>query len=164
MVEIKPPRKFGSEFPLHKIAFSILAGLLLHYLDTTFLPIDHLPNKLLSAWQVSCGLALIFEQAAKYRSSSVAQAGRVAELAGLAWLLFGFLTAVATHERSDAAPSSLAGACVLWCSVAFNAAFSVAAGPCRLDEANSREPTLVALNTALVTWTAAAIWGRGEGG
>jgi len=115
---------------------------------------QHLSRYVLSVWQISCGLALIFEQSQIYRACNNPQAGRVAELAGLAWLCFGVLAFVmAWHPEED----SLIANCVLWSCVLFNAAFSMVAGPYRLTAPNPREKILVPFNTVIVAWVTSTI-------
>lgn len=163
MTAIKSPTtgKPGSEFTLTQTVASILAGCVLRAIhhqcqNLSSIVSTNLPFYTLAAWQVTCGFALIFEQSKVYGASSIKQAARVAELAGVAWLLFGFLAVVASREGGGS-PSSMTASCVLWSCVAFNVAFSVVAGPLRLTPANPNEKWLVPVNTALVAWTAAAL-------
>jgi len=95
---------FGSEFSLQQTVQSIIIGCVITELHRAIVekwnhPMavsQHLSRYVLSGWQISCGLALIFEQSQIYRACNNPQAGRVAELAGLAWLCFGVLYGMAT--------------------------------------------------------------------
>jgi hypothetical protein len=107
----------------------------------------------LSAWQIICGLAMIFERAPVYAATSIPQAGRLCELYGFNWLAMGFLTIVAAREL----PHSLATS-VLAASLVCTFGFSIAAGPTRLVNANDKEMYLVPTNSFLVAWTAASLY------
>jgi hypothetical protein len=108
----------------------------------------------LGLWQLMCGAALIFEQSKVYARCNNPQARRVAELCGVAWSLFGLLTILAVVNLEVV---NLLVKAVLWSSVAFNACFSLAAGPLRLTPANPREKILVPLNTAIIAFAAVAM-------
>merc|ERR1712039_831469 len=87
-----------------------------------------------------------------YGKSSNPQAMRVAQLAGAAWLGYGYLGLLASMHIEHTLARN-----VVWIEVIFNALFSVAAGPARLTAANSREPILVAVNTGIVALVAVSL-------
>uniref|UniRef100_A0A6U1TEX3 Sugar phosphate transporter domain-containing protein n=1 Tax=Trieres chinensis TaxID=1514140 RepID=A0A6U1TEX3_TRICV len=107
------------------------------------------------SWQAMCGLALIFEQSKVYGACNIKQARRVAELCGLAWLGFSYLT----YEASTQMHNELAKK-VMWIATIVSAMFSVVAGPARLTKANAREPYLVAINAGIVCWVAYTLLGE----
>jgi len=85
-----------------------------------------------SVWQFVCGLGLLFEKKNHYAG----QAQRVAELTGLAWLLFAYLCYSIPAE-------SKAGKDVALCTSIFNFFFALAAGPFRKTPINNIEKYLL---------------------
>mmetsp|Transcript_38166 Transcript_38166/g.75690 ORF Transcript_38166/g.75690 Transcript_38166/m.75690 type:complete len:125 (-) Transcript_38166:72-446(-) len=104
-------------------------------------------------WQIMSGLALVFGKAKVYAKCDNPQAQRVAELAGIGWLVLGYLT----YEAGKIVKKDLLARKIVWGAVVFNAAFSLLAGPLRLTKANKREQWLVPINTGIVIWTIAAL-------
>jgi len=98
-----------------------------------------------AVWQIAFGCALVLEQTKVYGTSSIKQARRVAELAGLSWMLFGILSVVATWDDTVLAPFVIGAGAIM------NGGFSVFAGPYRLTPASNKETWLVPFNTAIAS-------------
>jgi hypothetical protein len=149
------------------IVLPVLAGSVVGY---TFLPSTSLWGwYLLSGWLFMCGFAVIFERAPVYGATSIPQSRRLCELYGVQWLVMGVLTILAAWElpqAQQAADNANAGSLsylsslpvvVLLANLVCTFAFSIAAGPTRLVNANDNEMVLIPTNSFLVAAMTASL-------
>mmetsp|Transcript_23903 Transcript_23903/g.36151 ORF Transcript_23903/g.36151 Transcript_23903/m.36151 type:complete len:156 (+) Transcript_23903:134-601(+) len=141
----------GSEFPLSQTLVCITGGCVITGIVNTLSFSKNLAIYIFASWQITFGLALIFQQAKVYGASSIKQAQRVAEMAGLSWVLFGILSVVAAWEDTLLATS------LILAGVTLNGTFSVLAGPYRLTPASEKETFIVPCNTVIVSWVASTM-------